>query len=98
MPKQGQEEMIQMIELDEVRKAILTALVTMEKPAGCGEIAKKANLSTPEVVGKMRGLLEDGLMERPVKGKYVISDVGREALGKLPGDAMSRDGGISIYE
>lgn len=28
-----------MIELDEVRKAIPTALATMEKPAGCGEIA-----------------------------------------------------------
>lgn len=70
-----------MIELDEVRKAILSALDTMEKPAGCGEIAKKANLPTPKVVGKMRGLLKDGLVERPVEGKYVISDVGREALG-----------------
>ncbi|MFH1906184.1 MAG: hypothetical protein ABIL11_02190 [Chloroflexota bacterium] len=70
-----------MIELDKVRKAILTALVTMEKPAGCGEIAKKANLPTPEVVGRMRGLLKDGLVERPVEGKYVISNVGREALG-----------------
>jgi len=39
MPKQSQGEVIQMIELDKVRKAILTALVTMEKPAGCGEIA-----------------------------------------------------------
>ncbi len=70
-----------MIELDKVRKAILTALVTMEKPAGCGEIAKKANLPTPEVVGRMRGLLKVGLVERPVEGKYVISNVGREALG-----------------
>jgi len=29
----------------------------------------------------MRGLLKDGLVERPVEGKYVISDVGRKALG-----------------
>lgn len=64
-----------------MRKAILTALVMMEKPAGCGEIAKKANLPTPAVVGRMRGLLKDGLVERPVEGKYVISDVGRGALG-----------------
>ena len=70
-----------MIELDEVKKAILTALVTMEKPAGCGEIAKKADLPTPKVVGKMRGLLKDSLVERPVKGKYIISVEGREALG-----------------
>jgi len=70
-----------MIELDEKRKAILTALATMEKPAGCGEIAKKADLPTPEVVGRMRGLLNDGLVERPVEGKYIISDEGRKALG-----------------
>lgn len=69
-----------MAELDEMRKAILTALATMEEPAGCGQIAKKAGLPTPKVVGRMRGLLRDGLVERPVKGKYVISDEGREAL------------------
>jgi len=79
-----------MIELDEVRKAILTALATMEEPAGCGEIAKKANLPTPKVVGKMRGLLKDGLVERPVEGKYVISDVGRECIGQ-------QDGGIEKH-
>jgi len=70
-----------MVELDEMRRAILAALATMEKPAGCGEIAKKANLPTPKIVGRMRGLLKDGLVERPVEGKYVISDVGRDALG-----------------
>lgn len=70
-----------MIELDEMRKVILTALATMEKPSGCGEIAKKANLSTPEVVGRMRGLLKDGLVERPAEGKYIISSKGRKALG-----------------
>ena len=70
-----------MVELDEVRKAILAALATMEKPAGCGEIAKKADLPTPKVVGKMRGLLRDGLVERSLKGKYVISAEGRETVG-----------------
>lgn len=59
----------------------MTALATMEKPAGCGEIAKKAGLPTPKVVGSMRGLLKDGLVERPEEGKYVISKEGREALG-----------------
>ena len=70
-----------MVELDEMRRAILAALAKMEKPAGCGEVAKKANLPTPKVVGRMRGLLKDGLVERPVEGKYVISNEGREALG-----------------
>jgi DNA-binding IclR family transcriptional regulator len=70
-----------MAELDEFRKAILTALTTMEEPAGCGQIAKAADLPTPRVVGRMRGLLKDGLVERPVQGKYIISAEGREALG-----------------
>jgi len=49
MPKQGQEELIQMTELDEMRKAILAALATMGEPAGCGEIAKKAGCPRPEL-------------------------------------------------
>ena len=69
-----------MAELDEVGKAILEALAGMEEPAGCGEIAKKAGLSTPKVVGKLRGLLKQGLVERPVKGKYVITEAGKAAL------------------
>ena len=69
-----------MTELDDIRKAILTALATMENPSGCGEIAKIAGLATPKVVPRMRGLLKDGLVERPVEGKYIISEPGREAL------------------
>ena len=48
-----------MAELDEMRRAILAALTTMEEPAGCGEIARKADLPTPRVVGRMR----DGLVD-----------------------------------
>ena len=69
-----------MAELDDMRKAILTALSTMEEPAGCGEIGTKANLPTPKIVPRMRGLLKDGLVERPVQGKYIISDQGRALL------------------
>ncbi len=67
-----------MVQVDDVRKAILTALSTMDEPAGCGDIGKKAGLPTPKVVPRMRGLLKDGLVERPVESKYVISDLGRE--------------------
>lgn len=70
-----------MAELDEVQRAILAALATMDEPAGCGVIASKADLPTPKVVGKMRGLLKNGLVERPVEGKYVIAGAGRGALG-----------------
>ena len=66
-------------ELDLTWKAILNALSLMKEPAGCGEIGKKAGLATPKVVPKMRRLLKDGLVERPVEGKYVISAEGRTA-------------------
>ena len=68
-----------MADLDEVQKAILGALATMSEPAGCGEIAKKAGLATPKVVPKMRGLLKNELVERPLEGKYIISEQGRAA-------------------
>ncbi len=68
-----------MADLDEVQKAILSALATMSDPAGCGEIAAKAGLPTPKVVPKMRGLLKIELVERPVEGKYIISGKGRSA-------------------
>jgi len=70
-----------MAELDDVQRAILAALATMNTPAGCGDIAKKAGLATPKVVAKMRGLLNGKLVERPVEGKYVIAAAGRSAQG-----------------
>ena len=51
-----------MAELDDVQRAILAALATMNAPAGCGDIAKKAGLATPKVVAKMRGLLNGKLV------------------------------------
>ena len=66
-----------MAEPDETRKSILAALSGFESPAGCGQIAKEAGLATPKVVPRMRGLLSDGLVARPVKGKYVITPEGR---------------------
>ena len=65
-----------MADLDEVQQAILGALATMDGPAGCGEIATKAGLATSRVVPKMRGLLKNQLVERPVEGKYIIAASG----------------------
>lgn len=66
---------------DEVGKAILKALVALKEPAGCGDIGKKANLPVPKVMGKLRGLLKEGLVETPVKGKYVVTQKGKKVLG-----------------
>lgn len=62
--------------VDDVGKAILNALAQLSEPAGCGEIATKAGLPTPKVTGKMRGLLKEGLVATPVKGKYIVTKEG----------------------
>jgi len=66
--------------LDDTAKAILKALAEFSEPAGCKEIAEKAGLDVRKVTGKLRSLLKNGYVERPVKGKYVITDKGREAV------------------
>ncbi len=68
--------------LDDTGRAILEALATFTEPAGCKEIATKAGLDTRKVMGKLRSLLNHGYVDRPVKGKYVITDKGREAVSK----------------
>jgi|GEM_PF-2358267 len=37
-------------------------------------------LNTRKVMGKLRTLLKYGYVEKPVKGKYVITSKGREAI------------------
>lgn len=67
--------------LDEIGKAILKALSSFSEPVGCKKIAAKAGLETRKVMGKLRSLLKNGYVERPIKGKYVISEAGRRAIG-----------------
>lgn len=68
--------------LDETGIAILKALASFSEPAGCKQIAEKAGLNTRKVMGKLRTLYKNGFVDRPVKGKYVITDKGINALGK----------------
>jgi len=66
--------------LDKTGVAILKALSTFTEPASCKEIAEKAGLETRKVTGKLRTLLRHGFVEKPVKGKYVITERGRKAV------------------
>ncbi len=66
--------------MDEIALKILKALNEMKEPAGCGEIGKKVDLPVPKVMGKLRSLAKDGLVESPIKGKYVITEKGRNAV------------------
>lgn len=68
--------------LDEVQKKILEALLNNKEPVGCKEIAEASGLTTPQVTGKMKGLLSKGLVESPTKGKYVITELGTKEVKK----------------
>ena len=61
-------------------KAILKALSELKEPAGCAEIGEKASIDWRKVMGKLRGLSKSGYVESPVKGKYVITTKGKQAL------------------
>ena len=73
--------MAEPVKVDDVGKAILKALAQLKGPAGCGEIATQAGLPTPKVTGKMRGLLKEGLVATPLKGKYTLTPDGRRSVG-----------------
>lgn len=66
--------------LDDVDKKILSALTEFSEPAGCKQIAEKAGLETRKVMGKLRFLLKNGYVERPIKGKYIITEKGKQAI------------------
>ncbi|PCN51038.1 MarR family transcriptional regulator [Candidatus Geothermarchaeota archaeon ex4572_27] len=64
---------------DIVRK-ILETLAEAGTPMTSKEIAEKAGLTAKEVGCRIAGLKKRGWIESPEKGKYVITDKGREAL------------------
>lgn len=67
-------------ELDDLSVKILKALKEEKDPLGCGDIAKKINENVRRVMGKLRSLKNKGLVEQPVKGKYVISEAGKKMV------------------
>jgi len=66
--------------LGDEEKAILRALNELKEPAGCAAIGEKAGIDWRKVMGKLRGLSKDGYVESPVKGKYVITNKGKQTL------------------
>ena len=69
-----------MDELGEEQKGILKALAQLTEPAGCKGIGEQAGLPWRTVMAKLRGLKKGGYVESPVKGKYIITEKGREAV------------------
>jgi hypothetical protein len=64
-----------------VKRLILETMWMMDKPAKAAEIAKEAGLSFPPVMMHVLGLTKLGLAETVEKGTYVITEVGKKALG-----------------
>lgn len=69
-----------MVELGEEQKGILKALTQLKEPAGCKEIGEKANIPWRTVMAKLRGLKNEGYVESPVEGKYIITTKGKKAV------------------
>lgn len=67
-------------ELNEDQRTILKALYNLAEPSGCKVIGDAADLNWRSVMGKMRGLSSQGLVESPEKGKYVISEKGVKVI------------------
>ncbi|RLE79056.1 MAG: hypothetical protein DRJ52_09215 [Thermoprotei archaeon] len=68
--------------LDEKGIKILKALAEFTEPATCKQISEKSGVPVKSVIGKMRALVRAGYVERPEKGKYIITDKGKEAIKK----------------
>lgn len=66
-----------MSEVGDVEKAILRALGELDKPSGCSDIGKQSGINWRTVMGKLKGLKKDGLVESPIKGKYIVTPKGR---------------------
>jgi len=69
-----------MSELADEQKAILNALTKLAEPSGCKVIGEAADIPWRTVMAKLRGLRNAGLVEAPEKGKYVITEKGRETV------------------
>ena len=68
--------------LDETDIQILKALAEIGRPATCKEIGERIGTDARRIAAKMRKLKRLGYVESPEKGKYVITDKGKEVAEK----------------
>jgi len=65
--------------MDEVAKKILKTLVK-EKTLTCRDIGERTGIDIRRIAAKIRWLKEYGYVRRVERGKYEISDKGREIV------------------
>jgi len=66
--------------MEEDQVKILKALNTLTEPAGCKVIGEAADMPWRSVMAKLRGLKKEELVESPEKGKYIISEKGKQSI------------------
>ncbi|MCI4434485.1 MAG: helix-turn-helix domain-containing protein [Thermoplasmata archaeon] len=66
------------MDLDDVSIKILRALSEIGE-GGCGDIGKKAGLPTAKVMGKLRTLKKEGLVDSR-DGKYFLTEKGKSKM------------------
>ena len=66
--------------LSEEAKKILAALAQDDQPRANKELAQVTGLDSKKVSSTMCGLKKKGLVESPVRCKYIISDAGKAEL------------------
>jgi len=64
-----------------VKRLILETMWIVNKPAKAAEIAKEVGLGFPSVMMHIIGLTRMGCVDTPEKGNYVITEIGKKALG-----------------
>jgi len=67
-------------QLDNLDKMILRVLAEVDTPLTAREIASKINIDVRKIVAKLRKLRNRGLIEVPEKGRYKITDEGRNII------------------
>lgn len=67
-------------QLDDLDKMILRVLAEVDTPLTAREIASKINIDVRKIVAKLRKLRNRGLIEVPEKGRYKITDEGRNII------------------
>ena len=66
--------------IDDNRKKILTALISLKKPASGKEVAASAGLDAKLVSNEINKLKGKGFVDSPVRCKYGVTALGKEQL------------------
>jgi DNA-binding transcriptional ArsR family regulator len=71
----------QKMDLSPIKREIIEIMLLNDKPASAAQIAKEYGKKFPSVMMHLIGLTRMGYVDSPEKGRYAVSEKGKEALG-----------------